>query len=89
MFRVIIIRVLIKATGSRLHTNCGVPPPTDPGDQLESLNSELMVEAVKRNKNRIEEVMFISPELFDSLSIAVTAFHTLCINAINTVIGDV
>ena len=89
MFRVFIIRVLIKATRSRLHTNCGVPPPTYPGDQLESLNSEFMVKAVEDGKSRIEEVIFISPELFDSLSITVTAFHTLCINAINTVIGDV
>ena len=55
MFRV---RVLIKATGSRLHRNCGVSGvQTDSDDQLEPLKPNIMYQAVKQGLGKIEQVI--------------------------------
>ena len=73
MFRV---RLLIKVTRSRLYRNCGVSAQTDSDDQLEPLNPRVIVEAVGRGL-RIDQVVFISPDTCDSVSIVFPTFHNV------------
>jgi len=68
--------VLIKATRSRLHSNCVVSgEQTNSEDQLEPLKPTIMREAIEHGLDRIEEVNVVLLDAYNSVVIAFTILH--------------
>ena len=60
--------MLLKASTSSLHSSCGVSAPNVSDGEMGCLNAHVIVQAIERGRNTIEQVVVQFPSLLINIS---------------------